>query len=177
MNTFNKEKGTALVNVAGVHLEPMGVYSNKIKSLKELKNNDLISIPNDPSNGARALRILEKEGIITLKKDVELVSVQDIIENPKNLSFKEIDAPQLTRTLDDVSASIINTNFAFLAGLNPLNDAIAIESKDSPYVNILVVKQGRENDENIQKLIRALQSPSVKDFIMQKYGGGILPAF
>ncbi len=175
LNTFNKEKGTALVNVAGVHLEPMGVYSNKIKSLKELKNNDLISIPNDPSNGARALRILEKEGIITLKKDVELVSVQDIIENPKNLSFKEIDAPQLTRTLDDVSASIINTNFAFLAGLNPLNDAIAIESKDSPYVNILVVKQGRENDENIQKLIRALQSPSVKDFIMQKYGGGILP--
>lgn len=177
LNTFNKEKGTTLVNVAGVHLEPMGVYSNKIKSLKELKDNDLISIPNDPSNGARALRILEKEGIITLKKDVELASVQDIVENHKNLSFKEIDAPQLTRTLDDVSTSVINTNFALLAGLNPLNDAIAIEDKDSPYVNILVVKEGRENDESIKKLIKVLQSSKVRDFIMQRYEGGILPGF
>ncbi|WP_104721331.1 MetQ/NlpA family ABC transporter substrate-binding protein [Helicobacter mesocricetorum] len=177
LDEFNKEKGITLVSVAGVHLEPMGVYSNKIKNLEELRNNDLISIPNDPSNGARALRILEKEGIIALKKDVKLASVQDIVENPKNLNFKEIDAPQLTRTLDDVSVSVINTNFALLAGLNPLNDAIAIEDKDSPYVNILVVKEGRENDENIKKLIGALQSARVKDFILQKYKGSILPSF
>ncbi len=176
LDSFNSEHKTNLISVAGIHIEPMGVYSKKIKSLDELKEGDLISLPNDPSNGARALRILEKQGLIKLK-DVPLASIQDITDNPKNLQFKEIDAPQLTRTLDDVSVSVINTNFALLAGLNPLNDAIALEDKDSPYVNVLVVKSGNENNPNIQKLIKALQSEDVKQFIIDQYKGAILPSF
>ena len=155
----------------------MGVYSKKIKSLEELKSGDSISIPNDPSNGARALRILEKNGLITLKDDTALASVQDIIENPKELKFTEMDAPQLARSLSDVSASVINTNFALLAGLNPLNDAIAIEDKDSPYVNIVAIKGGNEDDARIKKRIKALQSDEVRQFIMDTYKGAILPSF
>lgn len=177
LDSFNKEHKTNLISVAAVHIEPMGVYSKSIKSLDELKEGDLISIPNDPSNGARALRILEENGVIKLKDGVELVSVQDIVENPKGLSFKELDAPQLARALSDVEASVINTNFALLAGLNPLNDAIAIEDKESPYANILVVKAGNENNPNIQKLINALQSEAVREFITEQYKGAILPSF
>ncbi|WDL73256.1 MetQ/NlpA family ABC transporter substrate-binding protein [Helicobacter winghamensis] len=177
LDSFNKEHKTNLVSVAGIHIEPMGIYSKSIKNLDELKEGDLISLPNDPSNGARALRILEKNGLIKLKDGVELTSVQDIVENSKGLKFKEMDAPQLARALGDVSASVINTNFALLAGLNPLNDAIAIEDKDSPYANILVVKAGNENNPNIQKLISALQSEEVRKFIMDTYKGAILPSF
>lgn len=177
LDSFNKEHKTNLVSVAGIHIEPMGIYSKNIKNLDELKEGDLISLPNDPSNGARALRILEKNGLIKLKDGVELASVQDIVENSKGLKFKEMDAPQLARALGDVSASVINTNFALLAGLNPLNDAIAIEDKDSPYANILVVKAGNENNPNIQKLINALQSEEVRKFIMDTYKGAILPSF
>lgn len=137
----------------------------------------MISLPNDPSNGARALRILEANGLIKLQENVELPSVQNIIENPKNLKFKEMDAPQLARALGDVSASVINTNFALLAGLNPLNDAIALESKDSPYVNIIAVKGGNEKDARIQKLIHSLQSEEMRQFILDQYKGAILPSF
>ena len=177
MDSFNKEKGTKLVSVGAVHLEPMGVYSSKIKSLDELKDGDSVSLPNDPSNGARALKILEAQGLIKLKEGVELVSVQDIVDNPKNLTFKELDAPQLTRALGDVTISVINTNFALLAKLNPLKDAIAIESKDSPYANILVVKEGNEKDERIQKLLKVLNSESMKEFINTQYKGAIIPSF
>ncbi|WP_416860764.1 MetQ/NlpA family ABC transporter substrate-binding protein [Helicobacter ganmani] len=177
LDSFNKEHKTNLVSVAGIHLEPMGVYSKKIKNLDELKEGDMISLPNDPSNGARALRILEANGLIKLQENVELPSVQNIIENPKNLKFKEMDAPQLVRALGDVSASVINTNFALLAGLNPLNDAIALESKDSPYVNIIVVKGGNEKDARIQKLIHSLQSEEMRQFILDQYKGAILPSF
>ncbi|WP_300796855.1 MetQ/NlpA family ABC transporter substrate-binding protein [Helicobacter sp. UBA3407] len=177
LDSFNKEHKTNLVSVAGIHLEPMGVYSKKIKNLDELKESDMISLPNDPSNGARALRILEANGLIKLQENVELPSVQNIIENPKNLKFKEMDAPQLARALGDVSASVINTNFALLAGLNPLNDAIALESKDSPYVNIIVVKGGNEKDARIQKLIHSLQSEEMRQFILDQYKGAILPSF
>lgn len=177
LDSFNKEHKTNLVSVAGIHLEPMGVYSKKIKNLDELKEGDMISLPNDPSNGARALRILEANGLIKLQENVELPSVQNIIENPKNLKFKEMDAPQLARAIGDVSASVINTNFALLAGLNPLNDAIALESKDSPYVNIIVVKGGNEKDARIQKLIHSLQSEEMRQFILDQYKGAILPSF
>lgn len=177
LDAFNKEHKTNLISVAGIHLEPMGVYSTKIQNLEMLKEGDLIALPNDPSNGARALKILEANGIIKLKEGVELVSVQDIIANPKKIRFKEMDAPQLARTLNDVQASVINTNFALLADLNPLNDAIALESKESPYTNILVVKSGNENNPNIQKLIKALQSQEVKQFIIDTYKGAILPSF
>lgn len=177
LDSFNKEHNTKLISIAGIHLEPMGVYSKSIKNLDELKEGDMISLPNDPSNGARALRILEANGLIKLQEGVELPSVQDIIENPKNLKFKEMDAPQLARALSDVSASVINTNFALLAGLNPLNDAIALESKDSPYVNIIAVQSGKENDERIQKLKESLQSEAMRQFILDQYKGAILPSF
>ena len=176
LDSFNAEKGTKLVSVASIHLEPMGVYSKRIKSLDELKDGDVVTIPNDPSNGSRALRILEKEGIIKLSEG-SLVSPQDITQNDRNLSFKEVDAPQLTRTLDDATISIINTNFALLANLNPLKDAIAIEDKESPYSNILVVKEGKENDENVQKLIKALKSDVIKKYINEQYKGAIIPSF
>ena len=177
MDSFNKERGTKLVSVANIHLEPMGVYSNKIKSLDELKEGDLVSLPNDPSNGARALRILEANGLIKLKEGVELVSVQDIVENPKKLNFKEMDAPQLARALDDVTISVINTNFALLAGLNPLNDAIALESKDSPFANIVAVKEGQENEAAIKKFVEAIQSHVIKDFMLTPSKWSILPSF
>lgn len=175
--SFNKEKNTKLLSIGSVHLEPMGVYSKKIKNLEELQNGNVVTLPNDPSNGARALRVLEANGVIKLKEGVELVSAQDIIENPKNLQFKEMDAPLLARTLDDATISIINTNFALLAGLNPLNDAIVLEDKESPYANILVVKEEKANDENLKKLLNALQSQTMKDFILNEYKGAILPAF
>ena len=108
---------------------------------------------------------------------MDLVSVQDIVENPKKLNFKEMDAPQLARALDDVTISVINTNFALLAGLNPLNDAIALESKDSPFANIVVVKEGQENEAAIKKLVEVLQSQEIKDFILTHYKGAILPSF
>lgn len=176
LESFNREKGTKLVAIAAIHLEPMGVYSEKIKSLKELKNGATSAIPNDPSNGARALRILEKEGLIALKSG-EIISVADITKNPHKLHFKELDAPQLPRVLAEVDAAIINTNFAMLANLNPLNDAIALESTDSPYANVVVVKSGNENDPDIIKFVDALQSETMRAFIAEHYQGAILPSF
>jgi D-methionine transport system substrate-binding protein len=133
----------------------MGLYSNKIKALSELEDGATIAVPNDPTNESRALDILVKEGLLTFK-DVDFKTVVDIIENPKNLKIKELDAPQLPRVLDEVDAAIINTNYALSANLNPLKDAIIIESKDSPYANIVVVKKGNENKDSIKALNEVL---------------------
>lgn len=173
---FNKDKGTKLVKTVGVHLEPMGVYSKKIKSLKELKKGDKVSIPNDPTNESRALDVLATSGLIKLK-DTPFKTPLDITDNPKNLKFTELDAAQLPRTLQDVTISVINTNYALNAGLNPTKDALAIESKESPYVNIVVVKEGNENSPKIKALDKAINSNSVKKFIETKYKGAIVPAF
>ena len=176
LESFNREKGTKLIAIAAIHLEPMGVYSEKIKSLKELKNGATIAIPNDPSNGARALRILLKEALIPLKSG-KLLTVAVITKNPHKLRFKELDAPQLPRVLPEVDAAIINTNFAMLANLNPLNDAIALEATYSPYANVVVVKSGNENDPDIAKLVKALQSDTMRGFIREHFKGAILPSF
>lgn len=176
LDSFNKEKGTQLVSIAKIHLEPMGVYSSKLKALRDIQNAARVAIPNDPSNGARALRILEKEGLIKLKPGA-LISTNDIIDNPKNLQFSELDAPQLPRILPEVDIAVINTNFAMLANLNPLKDAIALEAKDSPYSNILVVKSGNESDPDIQAVVKALKSDAMRDFINKRYQGAILPSF
>ena len=176
MNEFNKNKGTHLINTVNVHLEPMGVYSRSIKDLKELKDGDTIAVPNDPTNESRALIILEREGLITLNDDA-LNTVQSILSNPKNLQIKELDAPQLPRVLDEVAAAVINTNYALIAKLSPLEDAIALESKDSPYANIITIKVGNENKESIKALNKAITSPEVKAFIREKYKGAILEAF
>lgn len=176
-NFMEEHKEVKLKNVAGIHIEPMGVYSKKVKDLKELKDGAAISIPNDPTNGGRALLLLEKAGLLKLKDGVgEKATVQDIVENPHNFKFQEVEAAQVPRTLDDVDAAVINTNYAMQINLVPTKDALIMEDSTSPYVNILVVRED-ENRPEIDALIKALKSQEVKDFINQKYNGSIVPAF
>lgn len=176
LTEFNKNKNTKLVKTVNVHLEPMGLYSKKIKSLNELADGATIAVPNDPTNESRALDILEKHGLMTFK-DAEFKTALDIDKNPRNLKIKELDAPQLPRVLDEVDAAIINTNYALSANLNPVRDAIVIESKDSPYANILVIKEGNENKEYIKALNDVLNSNEIRNFIADKYKGAIVEAF
>jgi D-methionine transport system substrate-binding protein len=176
LTTFNKEKHTDLVDTAKVHIEPMGVYSNKVKKIEEIKDGAEIAIPNDPTNGARALKVLQTAGLIKLK-DGDLVSKLDITENKKNIKIKELEAPQLPRVLNDVDAAVINTNYAIEAKLNPTKDAIAIEAKDSPYANIIVVRTKDKDQAFVKALTKAVNSPEVKKFIEDKYKGSIIPAF
>ncbi len=178
MNEFAKAHNLKLVSAGSVHVEPMGVYSKKIKSLSELKDGDKIAIPNDQTNGGRALILLDKLGLIKLKDPANILStVNDIVENSHNYQFIELEAAQLPRSFDDITVSVINTNYALEAGLNPTADSLALESKDSPYVNILTVRAGEENNPAIKKLVAALQSEDTKKFIEEKYKGAILPAF
>jgi D-methionine transport system substrate-binding protein len=176
LTTFNKEHKTDLVPTVKVHIEPMGLYSKKIKSIGEIKDGAQIAIPNDATNGSRALELLQKAGLIKLKK-VDLPTKNDITENKKNLKIVELDAAQLPRTLDDVDASVINANYALEAGLNPTKDALILEAKDSPYANVIAVKKGNENKPYIKALDKAINSPAIKKFIEDKYKGSIVPAF
>ena len=176
LEEFNKNKNTHLVKTVNVHLEPMGLYSKKITALSELKDGAIIAVPNDPTNESRALDILVNQGLLTFN-DVELKTVVDIKTNPRNFQIKELDAPQLPRVLDEVDAAIINTNYALAAELNPVKDALVLESKDSPYANILVVKEGNENQDYIKALNEVLNSIKVKKFIATKYKGAIIEAF
>ena len=159
-----------------VHIEPMGVYSKKVKSISDLKDGSEIAVPNDPSNEARALQLLEANGLIKLN-DSENPTVKDIVKNSKNLKVTEVQAEQLPRVLEDVDAAVINTNWALQADLNPTKDAIAIESGDSPYANILAVKKENKDLEKIKVLSEVLTSDEVKKFIEEKYQGSIVPAF
>ena len=179
LNDFVKEhKDVKLKNAGGIHVEPMGIYSHKVKALTELVDGASVSIPNDPTNGGRALLLLQKAGLLKLKDGTGAeATVQDIAENPKKLVIQEVEAAQLPRTLDDVDISIINTNFAMNAELNPMKDALFIEDKDSPYVNIITVRDGDENRDDVKKLLTALKSDKVKKFIEDKYKGAIVPAF
>ncbi|AQW81097.1 MetQ/NlpA family ABC transporter substrate-binding protein [Campylobacter pinnipediorum] len=176
LTEFNKNKGTHLVTTVAVHIEPLGIYSKKVKSLDELKDGDSVAIPNDPTNEDRALNILAKAGLIKLN-DEPLKTLIDITENPKNLNFVEIEAAQIPRSLDDITLAAINTNYALSANLNPLKDSILLEDKDSPYVNYIVVKEGHENDKKIKALNDAVTSEDVKKFIIEKYQGAVLPVF
>ena len=178
LEKFNAEHNTNLVSAGNVHIEPMGVYSHKIKTLSDLSLKAKVAIPNDPSNGGRALLILQAAGLIKLKDGGTVSStVQDITDNQKQLQFSELDAAQVPRAIDDVDIAVINTNFALEAGLNPLKDSLFLEAKDSPYANILAIRAGDESRPEIQKLLKALQSPEVKKFIEDKYKGAILPSF
>ena len=178
LEKFNAEHNTNLISAGNVHIEPMGVYSHKIKTLSDLPLKAKVAIPNDPSNGGRALLILQAAGLIKLKDGGTVSStVQDITDNPKQLQFSELDAAQVPRAIDDVDIAVINTNFALEAGLNPLKDSLFLEAKDSPYANILAIRAGDESRPEIQKLLKALQSPEVKKFIEDKYKGAILPSF
>lgn len=178
MDNFNVENGTHLVSAGGVHIEPMGVYAGKTATLADLPDGATIAIPNDATNEVRALLLLEAQGLITLKDSSNLnATPNDIAENPKNLQFKELEAAMLPNTVEEVDLSVINANYALQAGFNPVDDALALEDANSPYVNIISVKEGSENDPAIQALVAALQSDTVRNFITETYGGAVVPAF
>ena len=177
LDNMNKEKKLDLVSIGKVHIEPLGVYSKKIKKLADLKKGNSISVPNDPTNEARALRLLEANGVITIKPGA-LVTVADITKNPLGLKFHELDAAQLPRTLDDVTASVINTNFAGEAGLVPSRDALVMEGSESPYANIVVVRNEDKDSPKAKALMKAVQSPEVKEYIQKNLvERGIVPVF
>ena len=181
MDDFNKQKGTKLVAMAFIHYEPFGIYAGKTSDLSAIPDGGSIAIPNDGTNEARALLLLEAQGLIKLKEGITFTAtVLDIAENPKNLSIKEIEAAQLARSLQDVDAAVINGNYAIQAGLK-VKDALAIEDKDSiaadTYANVLVVKEGHENDEATKALLAALQSDTAKKFMEEKYEGAVIAAF
>lgn len=178
LDEFNKSRGTSLVSVGGVHVEPFGAYSSKIKDLKELPQGANVVIPNDATNGGRALLLLQKAGVITLKDPSNILSTpKDIVENPKGIKVRELEAATLPRVLTQVDLALINTNYALEAKLNPTEDALAIEGSDSPYVNILVTREDNKDSPAVQKLVKALHSDEVKAFILEKYKGAVVPAF
>jgi len=178
LDSVSKEKGYNFVVTAKVHVEPIGLYSQKIKSLGELKDGASIAIPNNPSNEYRALALLQANGLIKLKEGITNFSAtpKDITDNPKKLKFVEIDAAQATRSLPDVDGAVINTNYILEAKIDP-KSALFREDANSPYANIVVVRKGDENRPEIKKLAQALNSPEVKKFIQDKYGVAVVPAF
>ncbi len=177
LDDFNKEHKLNLITVAPVHIEPLGIYSRKIKALSELKDGDTVTIPNDATNGGRALKLLQASGLITLKDGVGFDAVvADITSNTKNLKIVELEAAQLLRSLDDTTIAVINGNYALQGDLVPSKDSLALESgENNPYVNVLVVNQGHENDEGIKILIKLITSDDVKKYIDDTYQGSVLP--
>ena len=181
MNQFNEENGTHLASVAEVHYEPFAIYGGKTTSLADLPDGAQVGVPNDATNEARALLLLAQEGLITLKDDTDIYATQlDIVENPKNIQIVELEAAQLTSRLPDLDVAVINGNYALDAGLTSA-DALAVETATGAaaeaYVNVLTVKEGRENDEAILALAKALQSEEVRSFIDEKYSGGVVALF
>lgn len=177
LDEFNAARGSDLITVAGVHVEPLGAYSRKHTALAAIPNGADVALPNDASNTGRSLLLLQSAGLITLRDGQNpLQTVRDIASNPKNLRFREIEAATLPRVLDQVDLAVINTNYALDAGLKPRTDALALEGGDSPYVNYLVARPDNQNDPRIQALAAALRSQAVKDFIAQKYDGAVVPA-
>ncbi|MDR2731539.1 MAG: MetQ/NlpA family ABC transporter substrate-binding protein [Treponema sp.] len=174
----NADWSAKLVSAFGVHVEPFGLYSAKYKNINDLPDGASIAIPNDPSNGGRALLLLQSKGLITLRAGAGLTATpRDITGNPRNFRFQELEAAQLPRSLQDVDAATINGNYALDAGYNPVKDSLIIEGADSPYVNIVVVQKGKENDPRIIALKNALLSQKVKNFINSHYDGGVTAIF
>ncbi|KFF97303.1 MetQ/NlpA family ABC transporter substrate-binding protein [Streptomyces europaeiscabiei] len=180
LDDYNKKNGTDIVPVVTVHLEPLGLYSNKVKSADALKSGATVAVPNDTVNEARALKLLDASGIITLKDGVGTdATPADIAENPKKLQFKELEAAQTPRSLDDVDAAVINGNYALEADLSPADDALAVEpAKDNPNGNFLAVNKGDEDDPRVKKLAKLLTSDEVRKFIEDKWSNGsVIPSF
>lgn len=184
LDSFNEENGTHLVAVESVHYEPFGLYSDKIKDLKDLPDGATVAVPNDTTNEARALLLLEQEGLITLDKDAGIkATTKDIKSNPKNLKFKELEAASVAKNYQDKSISLaaINSNYALEAGLNPSKDALAIEDANGTaaqtYANVLVVKDGNQDNDKTNELKKALNSDEVRDYINNNYKGAVLPVF
>ncbi|MEU1227573.1 MetQ/NlpA family ABC transporter substrate-binding protein [Streptomyces sp. NPDC005828] len=178
LDDFNKKNGTHIVPVADVHLEPLGLYSKSLKSVKDIKAGQTIAVPNDTTNEGRALHLLADNGLITLKSGVGTDAKVSDITDKKGLEFKELEAATVPRALNDVDAAVINGNYAIEAKLSPLKDALVLEkAQGNPYANILTVKAGNEKDARVQKLVKLLHSPEVKKFIEDTYKGAVIPAF
>ena len=181
LESFNEENGTKLVSAAAIHYEPFGIYAGKASSLEELQDGATVAVPNDTSNEARALLLLEAQGLIQLKEGADLtVTKNDIVENPKNLNLYEVEAAQIPRVVEDVDIAVINGNYAIEAGFK-VSEALAVEDSESiaasTYGNVIAVQEGHENDEAIQALIEALTSDEVKKFMDEKYEGAVVPLF
>lgn len=182
LDNFNKEKGTHLVSVAGIHFEPFGLYPGKLKSLKNVKDGSTIAVPNDATNEARALLLLQDAGLLKLKnpKDVNSTT-KDIVSNPHNLKFKELEAAMVPTAVKDVDFATLNGNYAIQAGFNPIKDPLISEKVGGiaakTYENIIVVKKGSENTDKIKALIKALKTDEVRNFINKNYNGAVLPVF
>ncbi|XOQ44009.1 MAG: Lipoprotein [Clostridium sp.] len=182
LDQFNEENGTHLVSVAAIHYEPFGIYPGKTSSLDELPDGAVVGVPNDATNEARALQLLQAQGLITLADGAGLKATpNDIVDNPKNLQFKELEAAMLPNVTSEVDIAVINGNYALEAGFSSAKDALALEDKDSEaaktFANIIAVKEGHENDPAIQALVKALQSDEVRDYINNTYDGNVLPSF
>jgi len=178
LDDFNKNNQANLAWTVKVHNEPMGVYSNKIKDITKVADGAKVGIPNDATNGGRALMVLEKAGLIKLTEGIGVNATEkDIIDNPKKLAIKMMDAAMLPRALADLDLCVINSNYAIEAKLNPVNDSIFMEPKDSPFANVLVVRSEDKEKDAIKKLDAALKSPEVKNFLEEKYQGACVPAF
>ena len=180
LDDFNKEHGTDLVNAGGIHYEPFGIYPGTKKDLSELEEGDVIAVPNDTTNEARALLLLQDNGIIKLKDGVGLeATVKDIEENPKNVEIEELEAAQVSRVAGEVAFVVLNGNYALQAGYSVSKDAIAYETSDSEaaqtYVNVVAVKAGNEDSEKIKALVDTLKSDEIKDFITENYDGAVIP--
>lgn len=178
LDTFNKDHDTDLVPVGKTILNPMGIYSEKYKSFDDIPDGATFGLPNDPTNGARALFVLQEAGYIKLKDGADLTaSIRDVEENKKNLQFIELEAAQIPKQLSEVDVAAINTNFALEAGINPKEDSILLESTDSPYVNYIVVRAENENDPTIKKFVEAYQSDEVRQFIEEEFKGSVIPSW
>lgn len=182
LDDFNKEKKTHIVSAGVIHYEPFGIFPGKTKSLKDLKDGAIVAVPNDTTNEARALLLLEAQGLIKLKKGASLTATKkDIVENKKNLEIKELEAAQIPRSLKDVDIAVVNGNYALEADLKVNKDALAVEDADSigakTYGNIVAVKKGNENSDATKALVKALKSDEVKDYIEKNYDGAVVPLF
>ena len=180
LDAFNKEHGTHIVAVpnSAVHVEPFGAYSHKIKQVAQLKDGARIAVPNDPSNSARSLLLLQKQGLIKLKDPSNIfATAHDIVWNPKHLQIRELEAATLPRVLDDVDVALINTNYALSAGLDPRKDAMFIEGSDSPYANLVAARPDNVNSPAIRELVAALRSPEAKKYVVDTYRGAVVTTF
>lgn len=180
LDSFNEEQGTHLVNAGGIHYEPFGIYPGTKASLSDIAEGDTIAVPNDTTNEARALLLLQDNGILTLKDGVGLeATVRDIEENPYNVEIQELEAAQVPRVKDEVAFMVLNGNYAMEAGFSVAKDAVAYELSDSEaaktYVNVIAVKEGNENNEGIKALVAALKSDTIKEYINNTYDGGVIP--
>ncbi len=182
LEDFNLENGTKLVSLAAIHYEPFGIYAGKTAAIADLADGAVIAVPNDTTNEARALLLLEAQGLIKLNPDAGLKATKiDIVENTKNLDIREMEAAQLTRTLPDVDMAVINGNYAIQAGLNASTDALAVEAADSlaaeTFANIIAIREGDETREDLAALVEVLTGETVKAFINDTYQGAVVPMF